>query len=155
MSDGVAAGTPLTFFRNWTSALASIAAIGLDLPIRGHGELASKLDSLSNRALLVNNLLDICHAWRSGMITAVISASSVIRARTFFSNNQPAPLGTIRPNVFKMPRIGSAITAMFGSFDPTASDTFGNGCVFNQRTRVAALGSIPLFFYHAASSPQR
>jgi hypothetical protein len=34
------------------------------------------------------------------MITAVISASSMIRARTFFSNNPPAPLGTIRPNVF-------------------------------------------------------
>src|SRR5215472_6063954 len=46
-----------------------------------------------------------CRAWRSGMITAVISASSMIRARTFFSNNPPAPLGTIRPNVFRMPRI--------------------------------------------------
>ena len=38
MTDGVAAGTPLAFLRNRTSALASIAAIGLDLPIRGHGE---------------------------------------------------------------------------------------------------------------------
>src|SRR5262249_24527824 len=46
-----------------------------------------------------------CRAWRSGMITAVISASSMIRAPTFLSNNPPAPLGTIRPNVFRMPRM--------------------------------------------------
>jgi hypothetical protein len=37
------------------------------------------------------------------MMTAAIS--SLIRAQTFFSNSPPAPFGTIRPNVFKMPRI--------------------------------------------------
>ena len=38
-------------------------------------------------------------------MTAAISLSSVIRARTCFSNSPPAPFGTIRPNVFSNPRI--------------------------------------------------
>src|SRR5215468_593606 len=31
----------------------------------------------------------------------------------------------------------------------------GSGCVLSQKTRAAALGSIPILFHHAASSPQR
>ena len=40
MADRVAAGALLAFFGNWTSAFASIAAVGLDLPEGSHGELS-------------------------------------------------------------------------------------------------------------------
>src|SRR6516165_6572672 len=45
MADGVAARYLLPGFRLRPSTLKRIAAIGIDLPIRGHGGLPSKLGS--------------------------------------------------------------------------------------------------------------
>src|SRR5262249_8282225 len=87
MADG---GAPRSLFPNfcfWPSALERIAAIGLDLAVRGHG-------------------------------------------------GPPAKLGS------------------FCSFDPVALIALGNGCVFSQRARAAAVGSIPISFHQSASSPQ-
>src|SRR6516165_8482654 len=60
MSGGVAAGMLFAFFATRTSAFASVAAVGLDLLERSHEEAAAfSIGSLSNRALLVNNLFDL------------------------------------------------------------------------------------------------
>jgi hypothetical protein len=44
-------------------------------------------------------------------------------------------------------------TTEVGSLTLTLSETAGSGCVFSQRTRAAAVGSIPVLVHHAASSP--
>src|SRR6516162_738183 len=51
-------------------ALKGISAIGLELPIRGHWG-HTKLDSLSNRRLLVNNLLDLALYAGNRVVSAV------------------------------------------------------------------------------------
>jgi hypothetical protein len=75
MADGIAARYVLSCFGPRPSALERITSIGLDLPVRGHGERLSKLGSLC-------------------------------------------------------------------TFDPPI--VLGRGCVFSQRTRPAAVGSIPV-----------
>src|SRR5215813_6973347 len=45
MANGISTRGLLPFFRFWSGAFECNAAIGLDLPVRGHGELASKLGS--------------------------------------------------------------------------------------------------------------
>src|SRR6516164_7741732 len=77
--------TPISWLRHQMRAELQI---GLDLSVRGHGELLPKLVSLFN-----------------------------------FASGLPI--------------------------------TLGRGCVFNQSTRAAAVGSIPAFFHQLASSPQR
>ena len=51
-------------------ALKGVSAISLDLPIRGHRGL-TKLASLSNRGLLVNNLLDLALYAGNRVVSAV------------------------------------------------------------------------------------
>src|SRR5262249_8817005 len=45
--------------------------------------------------------------------------------------------------------------ASFCNFGPPVLIARGNGCVFSHKTRAAALGSIPVFCHHTASSPQQ
>src|SRR5262249_60160569 len=71
MAERIAAGLLLTSLSPWSSALECIEPIGLDLSIRGHRELASELASLSNRTLLVNNLLDLALYAGNRVVSAV------------------------------------------------------------------------------------
>jgi hypothetical protein len=60
VADRIAAGAPLAFFSNWTSAFARVAPVGLDLATRSHG---SCLYTNSSRSCRPTSLAARCVAF--------------------------------------------------------------------------------------------